>query len=1073
MRTFMRSLLCYSFILLFTSSLYAQDFTPFAFPFIGKWQPAEDPLHIDEFGFQDIQNLRKDGKRLRMVGGDTKVNSGTSLDPTFYFVKNAFQLIKDNPYPESHILVLATDTGKTGTSTFLNETPINEQGDFSGVSVFEDSEGAGLGRYSKAPQGNVVYTNQIENYIWGGDEISPIFFITSPSAVTNAITQPLDFSDNINNKLKGVGNTVTIGGGNGSNVVLSLHLNGADGATTFPDSNSGSTTIHTFSASNDAQVDVDQKKFGTGSLFLSSSAVDDIVESDSVDWHFADGVTGGATVFTIDFWVRPLSLSQSAGLFQQFESATDNMRSWITADSTVTFAIVTGGVTSVIIESSSTLTAGLWQHVSINRGWNNNLNTWAMTFDGVAVGTGTTSYTPVDFSGSFQIGTVAPYSLDGWIDEFNISKGKVRWISDFTPPVKAYQPSRLDWIIGTNVRISGASLYLEEFNTESNQMVTVNEWNGSSWSGLIISGTTENSQGLTLESKISWRSTVDTSKPKYLYGNFLYWYAFNLTSGEATIYNVTVDAPIQTLIDLWDGDLRRPLQFQVSRSGKFTDWTDEIWTDSSSQFPVGAEMGGIGANDETIAIFDERITALKFVMVFGNILSIPAGVSIYTWDGSEDALAGNIYDSTVSGTTPLAITGVVSWQAPESTQEFKQNLFGVLGYAYKIIWNGTLGSVGDEDGTVIDRVYGITAQKEIGPYDFPLSFQNRSLLCRKNECIYSAENNPYIWNGADTGIRYFGDLSDLKSGGVVYNVFRNTAVEQAILHKENETYRLFGEGPDDWVIQRISPNIGNPASLSVDTCEEVIINDFPRQVVVWQDSKGVMVTDGSTPITISEDIRNYWDKKSDQAIPEDWIDDSVGWCNPNLGTYTILIASGSGATNLNTELEYSFKYEEWTKINRGDHPLQFGFMTQDIYGNSYPYGLADDGFMYQLESGVSFSGNSIFQFVHTKDLMLDPEVPSLKHTAIKYFRLITTEKATVSGETIYIVHYADGTKTVSGVSNQKIKGDAVYGTTTQDVVLGPALKHSFKIGADTSEVTDGLELLGLMGYFDSYDVIFE
>jgi hypothetical protein len=71
----MKKIIFYTiFFLLICSIAYAQ-LKPYAFPFIGKWQPAEDSLLIEEYGFQDIQNLRKDGKRLRGVSGHTKINT--------------------------------------------------------------------------------------------------------------------------------------------------------------------------------------------------------------------------------------------------------------------------------------------------------------------------------------------------------------------------------------------------------------------------------------------------------------------------------------------------------------------------------------------------------------------------------------------------------------------------------------------------------------------------------------------------------------------------------------------------------------------------------------------------------------------------------------------------------------------------------------------------------------------------------------------------------------------------------------------------------------------------------------
>ena len=42
---------------------------------------------------------------------------------------------------------------------------------------------------------------------------------------------------------------------------------------------------------------------------------------------------------------------------------------------------------------------------------------------------------------------------------------------------------------------------------------------------------------------------------------------------------------------------------------------------------------------------------------------------------------------------------------------------------------------------------------------------------------------------------------------------------------------------------------------------------------------------------------------------------------------------------------------------------------------------------------------------------------------------------------------------------------------TQDIALGECLYHSFKLSADISTVSDGLELIGMNLWFDTLDGI--
>ncbi|MFB3885601.1 MAG: chitobiase/beta-hexosaminidase C-terminal domain-containing protein [Thermodesulfobacteriota bacterium] len=81
-----------------------------------------------------------------------------------------------------------------------------------------------------------------------------------------------------------------------------LHMNGADGSTTFTDDAPGGS--HTWTAYGDAQIDTSQSKFsGASGLFDGSG--DYLSSPDSDDWYWGTGD------FTIDFWVRFAALPGS------------------------------------------------------------------------------------------------------------------------------------------------------------------------------------------------------------------------------------------------------------------------------------------------------------------------------------------------------------------------------------------------------------------------------------------------------------------------------------------------------------------------------------------------------------------------------------------------------------------------------------------------------------------------------------------------------------------------------------------------------------------------------------------
>ena len=172
-------------------------YQPYAFPFIGRWQPSEDPVLIDDYGFQDIQNLRKDGKRLKGVSGHTKINTSV-WNATYKYPENGFHFIKSQP-AESHIIVSARDSSGDNPILYQNETAIPSADNFSTTALHTDDTDADLARFSLAPKGNMVYCNGEETLIWGGDELPATSFVVSTAAVTTTITAPKDFSDEVSN----------------------------------------------------------------------------------------------------------------------------------------------------------------------------------------------------------------------------------------------------------------------------------------------------------------------------------------------------------------------------------------------------------------------------------------------------------------------------------------------------------------------------------------------------------------------------------------------------------------------------------------------------------------------------------------------------------------------------------------------------------------------------------------------------------------------------------------------------------------------------------------------------------
>jgi hypothetical protein len=252
--------------------------------------------------------------------------------------------------------------------------------------------------------------------------------------------------------------------------------------------------------------------------------------------------------------------------------------------------------------------------------------------------------------------------------------------------------------------------------------------------------------------------------------------------------------------------------------------------------------------------------------------------------------------------------------------------------------------------------------------------------------------------------------------------------------------------------------------------------DVKRTVAIWQSDKAIVVSDGATIIPISDDIKCYFDPNDSRYIPLAMQSKSVAWYDTSTRSYKLLVASGASATYLNTELEYSLKYKEWTKIYRenaaGANPLQSGFQVWDTNGAGYTYGGGKDGFVYRLNNGANWNSvSNITSYLHTKDMILDNVAPMMRQSTIKYLRTAYKKKAAGN---ITVSHYGDRSLTVSGTGGQVgpaiITSASTTQYNTQSTILGPFLYHSLKYQA-TTNVTDGLELLGTGLYYAPSTVI--
>jgi hypothetical protein len=174
-----------------------------------------------------------------------------------------------------------------------------------------------------------------------------------------------------------------------------------------------------------AQLDTSTKKFGASSLKLDGTT-DYVTLPNSSDWDFGTGD------FTIDFWVR-FNVAPAPGvavmIYMQYQDGSHYVNFYlanVAGQMQWTWGISLGQYHV----NYTSIAAGRWYHVALVR-YN---ATWFVFQDGQLLeattyaGTSSTSVTGTLYIGADNAGANA---LNGWLDEFRITKGYARWIGHY------------------------------------------------------------------------------------------------------------------------------------------------------------------------------------------------------------------------------------------------------------------------------------------------------------------------------------------------------------------------------------------------------------------------------------------------------------------------------------------------------------------------------------------------------------------------------------------------------------------------------------------------------------------
>ena len=219
-----------------------------------------------------------------------------------------------------------------------------------------------------------------------------------------------------------------------SNTELLLNGNGTNGSSTITDSSNNSYTVN---ANGNAQISTAQSKFGGSSMYFDGSG-DNLEIADSASWDF------GAGDFTIDFWIYPLSITNTSSKIACQWGATGSSGTWfieLSGTNTISayFSNTTAVSSSVYSSASANISFNQWQHIAVVRKG----TTLYLYKDGIVSGSSTFNFTVPNAPEPLRIGMQGytayrsgePYH--GYLEDFRVTKGVARY-GNFTPPTAGF-----------------------------------------------------------------------------------------------------------------------------------------------------------------------------------------------------------------------------------------------------------------------------------------------------------------------------------------------------------------------------------------------------------------------------------------------------------------------------------------------------------------------------------------------------------------------------------------------------------------------------------------------------------
>lgn len=202
-----------------------------------------------------------------------------------------------------------------------------------------------------------------------------------------------------------------------SSVVLLLHGNGSNGATSTTDSSSYGRSI---TMSNGAALNTSTKRWGLASIALDGTN-DFVSAGTSTDYNFGSGA------FTVECWVYLSSVSGQRCIITNYQNSANGWAIQLVSG----FLAVNLSGDGVDITGTTLMSVNTWYHVAVS-GQSGSIK---LFLNGVQEGATFTGAVALNSTSPLLVGQIASSAyLAGFVDDVRVTKGVARYIANFTAP---------------------------------------------------------------------------------------------------------------------------------------------------------------------------------------------------------------------------------------------------------------------------------------------------------------------------------------------------------------------------------------------------------------------------------------------------------------------------------------------------------------------------------------------------------------------------------------------------------------------------------------------------------------